>query len=109
MKLKENTKAMKWIKDNDVLLRALSLLMAILLWAYVISTDEQPARNDVTNVPVLLQGVSDLSDKGLVILSGANNKVTVTVESSRGDVRNLMNDPSLLTGTAELYHPCIKF
>lgn len=104
MKLKENNKAMKWIKDNDAVLRALSLLMAVLLWAYVISSDDQSVRNNVPNVPVLLQGVSDLSDKGLVILSGANNKVTVTVESSRGDLLNLMNDPSLLTGTAELYH-----
>ena len=104
MKLKENTKAVKWIKDNDVLLRALSLLMAVLLWAYVISTDDQSVRNNVVNVPVLLQGVSDLTDKGLVILEGSSNKVTVTVESSRGDLLNLMNDPSLLTGTAELYH-----
>lgn len=104
MKLKENTKAMKWIKDNDVVLRALSLLMAVLLWAYVISTDDQSVRNNVVNVPVLLQGVSDLTDKGLVILEGSSNKVTVTVESSRGDLLNLMNDPSLLTGTAELYH-----
>ncbi|MBQ4578995.1 MAG: hypothetical protein IJA84_08040 [Clostridia bacterium] len=104
MKLNENNKAMKWIKDNDVVLRGLSLLIAILLWAYVVTTDDQSVRNDVPNVPVLLQGVSDLSDKGLVILSGANNKVTVTVDSSRGDIRNLLNDPSLLTGTAELYH-----
>lgn len=99
-----NNKFMKWIKDNDVLLKATSLLMAVLLWAYVMSTNEKPTKDDVSGVPVLLQGVSDLTDKGLVILSGANNKVTVTVESTRGDVLNLLNDPSLLTGTAELYH-----
>lgn len=100
----QNNQFMKWIKDNDVLLKATSLLMAVLLWAYVMSTNEKPTKDDVVGVPVLLQGVSDLTDKGLVILSGANNKVTVTVESTRGDVLNLLNDPSLLTGTAELYH-----
>ena len=105
----KNNKFVKWLKDNDVLRKAASLLIAVLLWAYVMSTNEMTAKNDVVGVPVLLQGVSDLTDKGLVILSGANNKVTVTVESTRGDVLNLLNDPSLLTGTAELYHitePC---
>ncbi len=100
----KNNKFVKWFKNNDVLLKAASLLIAVLLWAYVMSTDDLSAKNDIPNVPVLLQGVSDLSDRGLVILSGSSNKVTVTVESSRGDVLNLLNDPSLLTGTAELYH-----
>ncbi|MBR5537137.1 MAG: hypothetical protein IKU58_04495 [Clostridia bacterium] len=100
----KNNKFVKWVKDNDVLLKATSLLMALLLWAYVMSTNEKPAKEDIVGVPVLLQGVSDLTDKGLVILAGANNKVNVTVESTRGDVLNLLNDPSLLTGTAELYH-----
>ena len=104
MKINENNKVVKWIKDNDVLRKAASLLIAVLLWAYVMSTDNQSVRNDVSNVPVLLQGVSDLTDRGLVLLSGSSNKVTVTVESSRGDLLNLMNDPSLLTGSAELYH-----
>ena len=68
----QNNQFMKWIKDNDVLRKATSLLMAVLLWAYVMSTNEKPTKDDVVGVPVLLQGVSDLTDKGLVILSSVS-------------------------------------
>lgn len=102
--MKKDNTFLTWIRDNDMVRRVVSLLMAVLLWAYVMSTNEMTAKKDVDGVPVLLQGISDLNSKGLVILSGANNKVSVTVESTRGDVLNLRNDPSLITGTAELYH-----
>ena len=61
---------MKWMKEHDVFLRALSLIIAIFLWSYVMRVDNPDKTEEYRNVTVQLEGLSQLTDNGLVLLSG---------------------------------------
>ena len=66
-----------WIRENDVILRAFSLLMAIALWAYVMNTDDVDRALPYEDIPVRLEGVTTLKESGLVVMSGTNETVSV--------------------------------
>ena len=84
---------MKWIKDNDIILRVGSLLLAILLWAYAMSNDQSDIRHTFNDIPVQLQGVVNLKDQDLVILSGTNSSVDVELSGKRDQLQLVQNDP----------------
>ena len=84
--------AWKWIKNNDVLQRLLCLLIAVFLWAYVMSIDNSDIRAVLADIPVRLEGVSVLNSNDLVILSGANTPVDVEVGGPRSQVNNIQRD-----------------
>ena len=67
----------QWLKENDVILRVTSLLIAVFLWMYVMNSDEIEGTLTYSNIPVRLDGVSTLRSNDLVILSGNNSKITV--------------------------------
>lgn len=77
---------MKWMKEHDVLLRLFSLLIAILLWAYVMSTRNITKTNEYRGIPVQMENLSQLTQNDLIILEGSNNTVTVKVS---GDMSNI--------------------
>lgn len=84
---------MKWIKENDIILRVSSLLLAVLLWAYAMSNDQSDIKHTFTNIPVQLQGVSILKEQDLVILSGANSTVNIELSGKRDQLQLVQNDP----------------
>ena len=57
---------MKWIKENDVILRVTSLLIAVLLWAYAMSNDQSDVKQSFRDLPIQLEGVNILKDQDLV-------------------------------------------
>ncbi len=95
---------MKWIKENDVILRVLSLLLAVVLWVYVMGAKDPTGTETISGLPVQLQGVNELSEKNLVILSGSNSNVTLSAEGTRSDLLNLMTDLSAISVTASVTH-----
>lgn len=84
---------MKWIKENDIILRVSSLLLAILLWAYAMSNDQSDVKHPFKDLPVQLEGVNVLKEQDLVILSGANSTVDVELVGKREQVSTAMSDP----------------
>ena len=84
--------AWKWIKDNDVLQRVFALLMAVFMWAYVMSNDNSEIRTPLDDIPVRLEGVSVLNSNDLVILSGANTLVDLEINGPRSQVNNVKKD-----------------
>ena len=84
---------MKWIKENDVILRVTSLLIAVLLWAYAMSNDQSDVKQSFRDLPIQLEGVNILKDQDLVIMSGANGTVDVELMGKREQVSTAMSDP----------------
>ena len=80
-----------WIRENDVILRAFSLLMAIALWAYVMNTDDVDRALPYEDIPVRLEGVTTLKESGLVVMSGTNETVSVKA-SGKGSL--VLEDPN---------------
>ena len=84
---------MKWIKENDIILRVSSLLLAVLLWAYAMSNDQSDVKQLFRDLPVQLEGVNILKEQDLVILSGADSTVDVELLGKREQISTAMNDP----------------
>ena len=84
---------MKWIKENDIILRVSSLLLAVLLWAYAMSNDQSDVKQPFRDLPVQLEGVNILKEQDLVILSGADSTVSVELMGKREQISTAMNDP----------------
>ena len=91
---------MKWIKEHDVLLRVFSLLFAVILWAYVMSSRNTDKTVDYRNIPVQLDGLAQLSQNNLVILSGSSNKVSVRVTGSFSNILDMSAE--YITATASV-------
>ncbi|MCL1809085.1 MAG: CdaR family protein [Clostridiales bacterium] len=66
--------------------KVLSLLIAIVLWAYVIAVENPPTTERIANIPVELRNVGMLTQNGLAILEGENAMVEVVVTGTRSDI-----------------------
>ena len=99
-------KAMKeWVLKNDVILRAISLLMAIALWAYVMNTEDVERELPYEDIPVRLEGVTTLKESGLVVMSGTNETVSVNASGKSSLVQDVKKDYlNLITATASVAH-----
>ena len=94
-----------WIRENDAILRVLSLLMAIGLWGYVMSTEDVEKALPYEDIPVRLEGVTTLKESGLVEMSGTNETVSVKASGKSSLVQEVKKDYlNLITATASVAH-----
>ena len=54
---------------NKFLSALISILAALLLWAYVITVESPGSTNTVHNIPVVFEGETLLRERGLIITS----------------------------------------
>lgn len=78
----------------------LSLVVALGLWLYVVTTVSPESEDVYYNIPVVLENESALRDKGLMLVSGAESTVTLRLYGNRSDLNRL--DRSSITVTADL-------
>ncbi len=76
----------QWVKDNDILIKVLSLLVALLLWFYVMDTKNPDVSTVLSGLNVQVKGVSALTEAGLIITEGNTPTVDVKVVGKRNDV-----------------------
>lgn len=82
----------KKIRDSKWLYMVLSLLLAVILWMYVM-TDLNPAdTKTLYNVPVVFTGLDTLEERGLTISEGANQTVTLSLQATRSVLQQLNNE-----------------
>lgn len=93
---------------NKFLTILLAVAIAICLWVYVISVERPESENTYYNVPVVLDGVDILQDRGMMITSNTNMTVTLKLSGRRTDLNNLKSsdiaavvDLSRISGTGE--------
>ena len=75
---------MEKIKSGKVLRIALAILVAVAVWLYVDSVKAPDVRVKANNIPVEFSGENDtLADKGLMILSGYDTTIDLTLKGPR--------------------------
>lgn len=72
---------MKSNSRKEWMLRILSLVFAVLLWAYVRGETNILQTKTLRNINVVYEGMDDLKQRGFVIISPKEAKVNVTVEA----------------------------
>ncbi|HHW56174.1 MAG TPA: hypothetical protein GXX15_00595 [Clostridia bacterium] len=74
---------------KDFTIKLLSLVLAFLLWLYVMGEENPEIPYEISNVPVKLINSSTLEKKGLTLLDEKNYTVNVKVRGRRSDVLNI--------------------
>ncbi len=74
---------------NKILTMLLSVAIAFTLWAYVVTVVSPESEKVYDNVPVVLEGQSVLDERNLMIVSGYDHKVTLTLTGYRTDLNKL--------------------
>ena len=74
---------------NKFLTALLAVLIAICLWAYVITVERPESENTFYNVPVVLDGETVLQDRGMMITSDTQMTVTLKIAGKRSELNNL--------------------
>lgn len=88
---------------NKVIYALLSAVIAFGLWMYVITVVNPEAEQTYYDVPVVLTNESVLKDKGLMILTDTDPKVTLVLRGNRTDLNRLKNsDITLLADLAKI-------
>lgn len=64
-------------------------VIAICLWAYVITVERPESENVFYNVPVVMEGQTVLQERGMMITSDTNQTVTLKLSGKRSDLNKL--------------------
>lgn len=67
----------------------LAAVIAVCLWAYVITVERPESENVFYNVPVVLDGENVLQDRGMMITSDTEMTVTLKLSGKRSELNNL--------------------
>lgn len=87
--------------QNKTFTKILSVVIALVLWVYVIGEVNPTTTQKLENIPVTLLNTENLASKGLVVLDGESFSVTLTIEGKRADILSI--DKENLLVTADLF------
>ena len=80
-------KILDFIKTNTVL-KVFSLILAILLWAYVQIAQNPEIVYEVVEVPITVTGEADINSQGFIVSSLPKNmKTNVTISAARSKIQ----------------------
>ena len=109
---------MKKIIFNNIGLKILALLIAILVWWVVMNIDDPLVKKTITGINVELRNDNDLTDKGYIYEVESGSLIAITVwapESVAKDLKSSdfvayadLSQLSPLTDTANITIECIK-
>lgn len=87
---------------NNLTLKLLSLFFAIILWSFTISRTDPQRTKKITEVPVTVNGLSALEEKGLTLRDGSDilGNVTVKVSVAYSDFKRI--DKNYISATVDL-------
>ncbi len=77
---------------NKILYFCLSLVMAFGIWLYVITVVSPKTQETFRDIPVEMQNVSYLEERGLIITNISHTKVTLRLSCNRTDLIQLNKD-----------------
>ena len=91
---------------NKFLSALISILAALLLWAYVITVESPGSTNTVHNIPVVFEGETLLRERGLIITSDMDVDVDLTLYGNRSDLRQAdASNITLKLDLSKVYDP----
>lgn len=90
---------MKKLFTHNLPWKIVSLLLATILWLFVINSQNPTQPQKIENIPVEVRGLSELSGKGFVIQNEdqlKNQTLKVVVEGPRLETEKIVKDPALI-------------
>ena len=90
---------MKKLFTHNLPWKIVSLLLATVLWLFVINSQNPTQPQKIENIPVEVRGLSELSGKGFVIQNEdqlKNQTLKVVVEGPRLETEKIVKDPALI-------------
>lgn len=74
---------------NKLWMALLSLAIAVVLWAYVITTISPESEGTYYNIPVVFEGERLLEERGLMVIDGLDQDITMTLRGNRSDLNKI--------------------
>jgi YbbR domain-containing protein len=94
----------KKILDSKVLYAVLSVIIAVALWFYVVSLEDNTVTRQVTNIPVQFVGTDVLESRGLMIV-GETPTVSLTVTTAYSTFPKLKDSVSVTVDVSSIAAP----
>jgi YbbR domain-containing protein len=88
------------IKKNKAFYIVLSVLIAIVLWAYVVNVENPDIEVTISDIPVTFVGESALAEENLMVVSGKTATVSLRLQGKRQTLTQLSRNN--ITVTADL-------
>lgn len=85
------------LKESKILYAALSVLIACVLWLYVVGVVNPDAEMTVRNVPIAITGQDVLSTRGLMLTYQSVQDLDLKVQGKRNTLVNLTNENIVVT------------
>lgn len=80
---------MKKLLNSKHFLQAISVVIAIILWFYVVQVENPTFHVSISDIPVRFDNENILTERGLVVTSRSEESVTINVEGKRQSVSSL--------------------
>ncbi len=77
------------MKDNKILWALMSIVAALILWTYVVTVENPEFEDDFYNIPVVIIGENIMQERGLMVIDGTNQTVSMRLKGNRSDLNNL--------------------
>ncbi|QSZ27236.1 hypothetical protein ACETAC_10445 [Aceticella autotrophica] len=85
---------------KDITVKIFSVILAFLLWLYVMGDENPEIPYEMTNIPVKIVNINTLEKKGLTIVDEKNYYVTLRLRGRRNDILKLKSTD--ITAQADL-------
>ena len=91
---------------NKVLSALLSLVIAIGMWMYVVTTVSTEAEATFNNIPVVFEGETAMTERGLMLASGKSANVSLKISGKRSDLQKInYSNITVKVNLASIYDP----
>ena len=75
---------------KDIAMAVISIIVGILAWAVVLDIQNPEKTYEFKNILVVVNGKSELSNSGLSVITGENQRITVKVSGRRNDIAKML-------------------
>lgn len=82
-------------KENDLTIKIFALIIAIILWSYVMSEENPFIKKEIRDVEIALSNIDSLERQKLVIMEPKDPKITVMLYGRRNDLERIEADDIL--------------
>lgn len=91
---------------SKILSVLLSVAIALGLWLYVITVESPGSKNTIYNIPVVFEGETALTERGLIITSDTNVDVDLVLAGNRTDLNQVnAGNITLKVDLSKIYDP----
>lgn len=88
-------------KDKNIKTKLLSVIVAIVLWLYVVEIVDPSEKKTIVDIPITITNISELNEGGYDIYPKENLYTEITVEGSLSEIQKLNKNNVHVFGTVQ--------